>query len=100
MRKRILTPRNLSLVFLSFSFLAGNAKKGLKTVLKDSSLARARIITKKGHCSLEQRCNSFFGGLINETVKKEIRETRTHFSMLKSVFRPISRFIAKSGLKI
>lgn len=81
MRKRILTPRNLSLVFLSFSFLAGNAKKGLKTVLTDSSLARARIITKKGHCSLEQRCKSFFFlGLTNETVKKEIRETRTGIS--------------------
>jgi len=45
----MLTPRNLSLVFLSFCFLAGNAKKGLKTVLKDSGLARARIIIKKGH---------------------------------------------------
>ena len=80
MRKRILTPRSLSLVFLSFSFLAGNAKKGLKTVLKDSGLARACIITKKGHCSLEQRCKSFFFGLTNETVKKEIRETRTGIS--------------------
>ena len=58
--KRILTPSNLSLVFLSFCFLAGNPQKGLKTVLKDSGLARARIITKKGHCSLKQRCKSFF----------------------------------------
>ena len=60
MRKRILTPRNLSLVFLSFSFLAGNPKKVLKTVLKNIGLARARIITQRGHCSREQRCKSFF----------------------------------------
>ena len=76
----MLTPRNLSLVFLSFCFLAGNPQKGLKTVLKDSGLARARVITKKGHCSLEQRCKSFFFGFTNETVKKEIRETRTRIS--------------------
>ena len=59
-QKRISTLRNLILDFL-FTVRLGNPKRDLKlTVLMNSGLARARIISKKDRCSREQFCKYGF----------------------------------------